>query len=294
MSFQQEYQVIKQSVSAEIDLVEQKMVKNISLSEPLNSSLKKFLLGKSKRLREVLPILYIKALGKSLNNEQLEVLSIVEIVHNASLIHDDIIDESPLRRGQKTLSFEFGSKLAVISGDYLLSVALEKLCKIANVEIIKQFSQTIKNMCVGEVKQNYARFQKGTLEDYIEKTKNKTAYLFETAFLTCATADTISDYDLKSLSRLGLAIGIAFQIRDDLLNMIETDKSKPTNSDIEAGIYNAPVIFGSEADNYASGIEKTKGLLNNYIEQAKNELKLLPENSYSLALYRCLELLNNV
>ena len=294
MSFQQEYQVIKQSVSAEIDLVEQKMVESISLSEPLNSSLKKFLLGKSKRLREVLPILYIKALGKSLNNEQLEVLSIVEIVHNASLIHDDIIDESPLRRGQKTLSFEFGSKLALISGDYLLSVALEKLCKIANVEIIKQFSQTIKNMCVGEVKQNYARFQKGTLEDYIEKTKNKTAYLFETAFLTCATADTISDYDLKSLSRLGLAIGIAFQIRDDLLNMIETDKSKPTNSDIEAGIYNAPVIFGSEADNYASGIEKTKGLLNNYIEQAKKELKLLPENSYSSALYRCLELLNNV
>lgn len=294
MSFQQEYQVIKQSVSAEIDLVEQKMVENISLSEPLNSSLKKFLLGKSKRLREVLPILYIKALEKSLNNEQLEVLSIVEIVHNASLIHDDIIDESPLRRGQKTLSFEFGSKLAVISGDYLLSVALEKLCKIANVEITKQFSQTIKNMCVGEVKQNYARFQKGTLEDYIEKTKNKTAYLFETAFLTCATADTISDYDLKSLSRLGLAIGIAFQIRDDLLNMIETDKSKPTNSDIEAGIYNAPVIFGSEADNYASGIEKTKGLLNNYIEQAKKELELLPENSYSSALYRCLELLNNV
>ena len=294
MSFQQDYQLIKQTVSTEINFVEHKMVENISLSEPLNSSLKKFLLGKSKRLREVLPILYIKALGKSLNNEQLEVLSIVEIVHNASLIHDDIIDESPLRRGQKTLSFEFGSKLAVISGDYLLSVALEKLCKIANVEIIKQFSQTIKNMCVGEVKQNYARFQKGTLEDYIEKTKNKTAYLFETAFLTCATADTISDYDLKSLSRLGLAIGIAFQIRDDLLNMIETDKSKPTNSDIEAGIYNAPVIFGSEADNYASGIEKTKGLLNNYIEQAKNELKLLPENSYSLALYRCLELLNNV
>ncbi len=114
MSFQQEYQVIKQSVSAEIDLVEQKMVESISLSEPLNSSLKKFLLGKSKRLREVLPILYIKALGKSLNNEQLEVLSIVEIVHNASLIHDDIIDESPLRRGQKTLSFEFGSKFEFV------------------------------------------------------------------------------------------------------------------------------------------------------------------------------------
>ena len=58
--------------------------------------------------------------------------------------------------------------------------------------------------------------------------------------------------------------------------------------------FNAPVILGSESDNYASGIEKTKGLLNNYIEQAKKELELLPENSYSSALYRCLELLNNV
>lgn len=294
MSFQQDYQLIKQTVSTEINFVENKMVENISLSEPLNSSLKKFLLGKSKRIREVLPILYVKSFGKSLNENQLEVLSIVEIVHNASLIHDDIIDESDLRRGQKTVSFEFGSKLAVIAGDYLLSLALEKLCKIANVDIIKQFAATIKNMCVGEVEQNYARFKKGTIEDYIEKTKNKTAYLFETAFLTCAMADGNSQYDLKSLSRLGLAIGIAFQIRDDLLNMTDVDNSKPANSDINSGIYNAPVILGSESDNYASGIEKTKGLLNNYIEQAKNELKLLPENSYSLALYRCLELLNNV
>lgn len=294
MSFQQDYQLIKQTVSTEINFVENKMVENISLSEPLNLSLKNFLLGKSKRIREVLPILYVKSFGKSLNENQLEVLSIVEIVHNASLIHDDIIDESDLRRGQKTVSFEFGSKLAVIAGDYLLSLALEKLCKIANVDIIKQFANTIKNMCVGEVKQNYARFKKGTLEEYIEKTKNKTAYLFETAFLTCAMADDNSQYDLKSLSRLGLAIGIAFQIRDDLLNMTDVDNSKPANSDINSGIYNAPVILGSETDNYASGIEKTKSLLNNYIEQAKNELKLLPENSYSLALYRCLERLNNV
>ena len=125
MSFQQDYQLIKQTVSTEINFVEHKMVENISLSEPLNSSLKKFLLGKSKRIREVLPILYVKSFGKSLNENQLEVLSIVEIVHNASLIHDDIIAESDLRRGQKTVSFEFVSKLAVIAGDYLLSLSLE-------------------------------------------------------------------------------------------------------------------------------------------------------------------------
>lgn len=294
MQFQQEYQLIKQKVSKEIHIIESEMVANILLEEPLNSCLKNFLLAKSKRIREVLPILYVKSFGKILTENQLEVLAIVEIVHNASLIHDDIIDESSLRRGNKTISFEFGSKMAVIAGDYLLSIALEKLYNIGHINIIKQFSDTIKKMCVGEVKQNYSRYKRGSIEEYIEKTKCKTAYLFETAFLSCAMLDKTFQYNLESLSRFALAVGIAFQIRDDLLNMLDNDSSKPIMSDISSGIYNAPVILGSENDNYASGIEKTKVLLNNYIEQAKNELKLLPENSYSLSLYRCLELLNNV
>lgn len=294
MDFKEKYSKIKQIVSKELEIVEHKIVEKVCLSEPLNTSLKSFLLSPSKRVRVVLPILYIKALSKNLNDLQLEVLSVIEIVHNASLIHDDIIDESSFRRGKKTVSCEFGNKLGVISGDYLLSLALDKLCKIGNINVIQIFGKTIRQMCLGEVNQNFSRFKVGTIEDYIEKTKNKTAYLFETAFVTCAMLDNTYDYNLESLSNLGLNTGIAFQIRDDLLNILDTDKSKPLHNDIEDGIYNAPVILGDKSDNYSSGIEKTKVLLNNYIEEAKNELKLLPENDFKTAIRDFLELLSDV
>lgn len=103
-----------------------------------------------------------------------------------------------------------------------------------------------------------------------------------------------NSHDIEKISKLGMDIGIAFQIRDDILNMIDTDPSKPVNSDIKEGIYNAPVILGDESDNYASGIEKTKVLLNNYIKSAENQIALLPENEYKTALEEFLELLNNV
>ena len=229
MSFNEQYKNIKQLAISEINIIEQKMIEDINLQEPLNSFLKDFLLAPSKRIREVLPVLYFKALNKNLNQKQLDMLSIIEIVHNASLIHDDIIDESTLRRGNKTVSYQFGNKLGVITGDYLLSLALGKLCKIGNIPVIEKCSDTIKKMCIGEVNQNFSRFKIGTLDDYIEKTKNKTAYLFELSLLSVAMLDETSKYNMENLSNFALNTGIAFQIRDDILNMLNTDKSKPNN-----------------------------------------------------------------
>ena len=294
MGFNEQYNNIKQLTAPEIEIIEQKMIEDINLPEPVNTMLKSFLLAPSKRIREVLPVLYFKSLGKELSPEQLEILTVVEIVHNASLIHDDIIDESSLRRGKKTISCEFGNKTGVIAGDYLLSAALSKLYKIGNFPVIKNFSDTIRQMCIGEVKQNFARFKIGTIEEYIEKNKNKTAYLFETAMLAPAIIDTSFEYNVQSISKFAINTGIAFQIRDDIINMINTDKTKPYNSDIENGIYNAPVILGSKDDNYAGGIEKTKGLLNNYVQNAGEELKYLPDNKFKSALEEFLEILCNV
>jgi geranylgeranyl pyrophosphate synthase len=215
------------------------------------------------------------------------------MVHNASLIHDDIIDESHIRRGNETINTNFDNKLAVISGDYILSLAMEKLSEIGNIELIRDYSQTIRQMCIGEINQNFDRFKIGTIEDYIEKTKNKTAYLFEIALTGCAKLSE-TKHDIKALGELGLNIGIAFQIRDDLINITKSDSSKPTNNDFENGIYTAPVILGDKSDNYTSGIEKTKILLNNYLESAKQQVATLPNNNYKQALEEFLELLKNV
>ena len=292
MNFSEKYSKIKQLAQKELDIIEEKMVSVINTKEPLNSYLKDFLTNPSKRIRPLLGILYTKAKGKEVTDKQLELLTAIELVHNASLIHDDIIDESKLRRGHKTLSAEFDNKLAVISGDYLLSCTMEILTNLENIEIIKKITNTIKQMCIGEINQNFDRFKIGTIEDYIEKTKNKTAYLFETVLVCCEMLE--NKEDLTKISKLGLDIGIAFQIRDDILNLTSNDKQKPVNNDIEDGIYNAPVIFSQSTTDYSVGIEKTKVLLNNYIKSAKEKIDDLPENTYKTALFEFLELLNNV
>lgn len=293
MNFNEKYKKIIQLVKNEIDIIEKKMVANINIHEPLQTSVINFLKAPSKRIRPLVSILYLKACGENLTDNQLEVLTLVELVHNASLIHDDIIDESKTRRGLITISTEFNNKLGVITGDYILSIVLEKLIQINNNEVTQKFAKTIKQMTIGEINQYFERFKIGSIEKYLEKTQYKTAYLFETA-LTCPVLISKNNHNLEKISKLGLNIGTAFQIRDDILNFTQNDPLKPANNDIAEGIYNAPVILGDKSDNYISGIEKTKVLLNNYTQSAKNIINELPENQYKTALYEFLELLKNV
>lgn len=290
MDFNQEYSKIKQTLWSELSEIEKRMISDINIREPLNSHIKEFLLSPSKRIRSVIPILYTKALGQELNNGQFEVLSAVELVHNASLIHDDIIDESLLRRSKKTTCAQFGNKLAVIAGDYLLSEAMEKIITLNSKIILKNFTSTLKNMCIGEINQNFDRFKIGTIDEYIEKTKRKTAYLFATSIKCCLLSGE-KEYDYERAGVFGLNLGIAFQIRDDLINITKTDFQKPSGSDIKDGIYNAPVIYAGSVENYAAGIEKTKDLLNNYVEQAKLQVSFLPKNEFSRNINKFLELL---
>nr|QGT49831.1 heptaprenyl diphosphate synthase subunit II [uncultured Candidatus Melainabacteria bacterium] len=293
MNFNEKYKKIRHLIQKEINIIEEKMVTNINIHEPLQTSVTNFLKAPSKRIRPLISILYLKACGEDPTDKQLEVLTLVELVHNASLIHDDIIDESTIRRGIKTISAEFNNKLGVITGDYILSIVLEKLIQINNTEITKMFAKTIKQMTIGEINQYFERFKLGTLESYLEKTQDKTAYLFETA-LICPALLSKTTHNLKKISKLGLSIGTAFQIRDDILNFTQNDQLKPTKNDITEGIYNAPIILGDKSENYTSGIEKTKVLLNNYIQSAKNIINELPENQYKTALEEFLELLINV
>lgn len=291
MTFNEKYEKIKDLSSEELLKIEKTMLDYIDVREPLNSSVKNFLKLPSKRIRSVLAVLYLKSLEEELSEEQYNILSCVELVHSASLIHDDIIDECEIRRGQKTLSAKFGNKLGVISGDYLLSLVMEKISQINSMEVLDSFSSTLKQMCLGEINQNFDLYKIGTIEKYIEKSKNKTGYLFQTALeaplLLCKKA-----YDIEKAKNFGLNFGIAFQIRDDILNLTTYDELKPSKNDIKEGIYNAAVIYAGSIENYMAGIEKAKTLLNNYIEQAKN-LLVKEDNIYNSALFELLELLKH-
>ena len=155
-------------------------------------------------------------------------------------------------------------------------------------EIIDIFADTVKTMCKGEVNQYYSRFKKEKLEEYIEKSAQKTASLFECA-LKSAVILADENYTEK-MEEFAINFGLAFQIRDDLKNVLEQSKS-PNISDVEDGIYNAPLIL---SDNLADGIEKTKVLLNNYVSCAKQCIEDLPDSVYKTALGGLLELVEDV
>ena len=208
---------------------------------------------------------------------------IVELIHNASLIHDDVIDEEKIRRSQKNINSKFGNKMAIISGDYLLSVVMEKLTRLGKLELFEIFSKTIKEMCEGEILQYSNLYKIPTLKDYLKKTYQKTGSLFEACLLGCVMLST--SQEVENAKEFSKNFGIAFQIRDDIENILKG------GNDIKEGVYNAPIIFSGSIDNPVAGIEKSKVLLNNYLDIAQKCLCGMDESEYKSALKKLLELL---
>lgn len=285
MSFKEEYNNILNIVKDDVDRVNKELISFININEPLKTKLVNFLTAPSKRIRPLLTFLYLRAYNIEVTERHYTLLTAIELVHNASLIHDDIIDESKTRRCEKTLNCEFDNKLAVIAGDYILSEALKKISLLNSSETIDMFAQTLADMCEGETFQYFNKFKIPTLDEYLKKTEQKTAKLFQTALEASAL---ISDSkSAKQAAEFGKNFGIAFQIRDDLINV------KTLQADISDGIYTAPVIFSNSTSVSQSGIEKTNCLLNNYINNAKQLLQNVENNKYKEALIELLELFNN-
>lgn len=284
----EKYQAVLDVVKADIERVNKNLEIETELNPALAKEIEEFLQAPSKRIRSLFSILYMRASKMYLLPVHYELFAAVELIHNASLIHDDVIDESKLRRNKKTLNDTFDNRLAVISGDYLLGAALKKLVKIASLKVIDIFADALKTMCKGEVCQYFNRFKKTDIETYIEKSTQKTASLFVS---TLHAAVVLADGGFDEKSReFAETFGLAFQIRDDLLNVINKDKSKSA-SDVDEGIYTAPLIL---SDNLSDGIEKTRDLLNNYVNCAKHCISDLEDSVYKTALYELLELLNDV
>lgn len=281
MTFQDKYLHILNEVKEEVEQIKAEITEDINIREPLKSKLFELMTAPSKHIRAVVSFLYLKAAGQNIDNRQVSLQSAVELVHNASLIHDDIIDESKERRSLKTINAEFENKLAVISGDYLLSIALKKICNLNSIKLIEMFAQTLDEMCKGEVSQYFNKFEIPALEDYLTKTEQKTAKLFETAI--CG-AMLLSNSNINP-KEFAINFGTAFQIRNDLINL------NTTKTDIKEGIYTAPVIYSQNINSPDKGIEKTKLLLNNYIEKAEHSLEILNNSKYKSTLTELLELL---
>lgn len=283
MSFREKYSKILDIVQEEIKQVSAGLTCGVDIQEPLKSKLFELLNAPSKHIRPLVSFLYLKSLGLNIDEKQIMLQTVIELVHNASLIHDDVIDESSIRRNTQTLNSKFGNKLAVISGDYLLSTALHRLAELNSIPLIEMFSDTLACMSHGEIKQQFTKYKIPTIEEYLDKTAKKTAKLFETAVCGSLLLSNSSENGKEFAE----SFGIAFQIRDDLINI------QTTKTDLNDGIYTAPVIYAGCTENYTDGIEKTRSLLNNYIDNAFRAINHIEDNKYKTVLTELLGLIRN-
>lgn len=288
MEFKEKYEQIRQVVSDELYKVENNLTDFYCGNDKLQESLVGIIKAPSKRIRPLVALLYLKMYGAEITLAQIEIQSAVELIHNTTLIHDDVIDKSDKRRNHKTLNEEFDNSLAVVTGDFLLTSAIKKLLNIKSFDILELFNIAIKKMSIGEIKQYYDKFILTDFDEYLDRCRYKTAELFIASIVSAAM---VANLDTNSAKDFAKRFGISFQIRDDLLNLISAEEDKPKNNDIEEGIYTAPMIFAKDVKNLEFGIEKTKELLDNYINRVKKCLDKAPENEYKQALIKLLDLL---
>lgn len=300
MDFNQKYSRINETVRENLDFIEKKIQSLFVNRNPLEKDLSNFLAAPAKRLRPLVGILFLRALFGEINPKQYDVLLAVELIHNATLIHDDVIDKAEKRREQETLNVKFDNELAVIAGDYLLSVAMEKVINTNSVEVIKICTSALKSTCLGEINQYFTRHQITSIEQYIEKSREKTALLFEISVLGALllSEKSVDETLKKTAKEFAQNFGIAFQIRDDLINVLNAQ------NDISSGIYTAPVIFAVgengnilksenmlEEIKKTKGIEKTKILMDNYFNNSVSAIQSFEDNVYKRALLDLIELL---
>ncbi len=208
----------------------------------------------------------------------------IENLHLATLIHDDVVDESRLRRGQETIQSRYGKEFAVYMGDYLLCQCFLMLSEHAyDRETLKVLSRGVSQVCLGEIRQYQNRHNPDlTLREYKKIIAGKTAGLFAVSLFAGAREAGAADAVAKTLTRIGYCVGMAFQIIDDLLDYRGDSKvfGKDTLMDIQQGCFTLPLIMGMKGPFGA----QIRSLLDQGVIQAADagELKRLMRDSSTL------------
>ena len=236
--------LIRKPIEAELADYKQLFDETLTHDDDFVSQAFSYIKGQSgKMMRPILTLLVAKAMG-GVTKETLNAAISLELLHTASLIHDDVIDESKERRGQASLNSLFGGTVAVLLGDLLLSLSLAKAAqtnKLDGVNIISRLGGTLSE---GEIYQ-LNNIQKETLQEsaYYHVVKLKTAALFSACAQLGALTAGADAQQVKLAHRLGEIIGVCFQIRDDIFDYYKADIGKPTGNDLREGKFTLPAIY---------------------------------------------------
>ena len=206
-----------------------------------------------KRMRPMLILLTAKNYGAISDVTQHAAVGL-ELLHTASLVHDDVVDESEERRGQASVNASYNNKVAVLVGDYILSTALLSVSFTCNQRIIQYLAELGRTLAAGEILQlSNIQNQEFSEEVYYQVINQKTAALFEACAAIGAISAGASDEDIEKASKFGQTLGIMFQIRDDIFDYYDSKEiGKPTGNDMAEGKLTLPVIYALNNTDFES------------------------------------------
>lgn len=295
-------------LQAELKACNALIEKNITIkNKDVHQKITQLLSSGGKMLRPAYTIMFSQYKKEADSKKAQAIAAAIEVLHLATLVHDDVIDESPLRRGQETINAKYDNRVAVYTGDYLFTVCFRLLSDYVEDAGTLQFDKNgMEKILVGELKQMDMTFNpKMTMRNYLHQIQGKTAQLFA---LSCYAGAYDRDFEklAQAAYQIGNNIGMAFQIIDDILDYTQnTDvMGKPIMNDFKKGIYTAPLLFAMQENRKAfepyiakkemiteeelkevyqlvklyHGEEKAKELADKYTQKALKQIKRLPEN----------------
>ena len=236
---------IKRPISAEFEVFKQKFDASLQSSNPLLGEVINFIKQRNgKMMRPMLALLMAKLCGEIKDSTYYAAISL-ELLHTASLVHDDVVDESDKRRGQSSVNAVYDNKVSVLVGDYLLATSLTNAALTADVQLVELVSRLGQALSEGEIIQlsntNASDFSEDVYFDVIRK---KTAALFSTASEAGARSVKCTDEMAQKAALFGELIGIAFQIKDDIFDYYTSDVlGKPTGNDMKEGKLTLPSLY---------------------------------------------------
>ncbi|ADL08465.1 polyprenyl synthetase family protein [Thermosediminibacter oceani] len=296
-------------ISREMSCLEEELLSSIKTNEPfLSEPLERTIKAGGKRIRPAL--VYLSARFGNYDYEKIKPLAVaVELVHTATLIHDDIVDDSPLRRGISTVQAAIGKDAAVYAGDYVLARTFKILVDHGDFDILKSVSSVLYRVCEGEVRQKREAFDITiSFLDYARRIRKKTALLFALSCELGARGAKADPRTISALKKYGILLGMAFQVMDDILDLTEDESrsGKPRGNDIKEGVITLPLLYALNNQSTAlelrellsdkhriddstistiieivkesGGIEYARHIAGRYVEKSKENLLVLEDS----------------
>jgi len=297
------------SLRADLSKIENEMEQAVETDQTiLRQTSQQLLRAGGKRLRPVFVLLSGKFGNYDIDKIK-EVAVALELIHTASLVHDDVIDDADIRRGKPTVKSKWNNQTAMYTGDYILSQAINRITLINTQKVHDILSKTLKELIKGEIEQIRDQFNwNQNLRQYLRRIKRKTALLIATSCRLGALVSNVEHRYQKHLEKFGYYVGMSFQITDDILDFLSTKKilGKPSGGDLKQGNVTLPTLYAMsfppirkkiiasfrnkqisdkslqellDVIRSSGAIEKSLELSNLYLEKAKKELMHLPNCS---------------